>query len=82
MMMSEDEPNDDGELKDMVGELANMVAGGAKAALQGQGIHFVIGLPTVVVGENHYLNSPEIAASRVVEMTIDAGTFYMELAVM
>lgn len=41
------------EVEDCVGELGNMVAGGAKTVLAGNGIDFDISLPTVIVGCQH-----------------------------
>ena len=82
MMMGDTDPVDMGELKDAVGELTNMVAGGAKSQLQGKGIEFNIGLPTVVVGENHYLELPHDATSYIVPMTTDAGAFNMISSIM
>ena len=83
MMMQEyskDGANVD-ELKDTIGEIANMVAGGAKTRLQETGLDFSISLPTVVVGENHTLGFPADAATRVVPMTIDSGSFLLGLSV-
>jgi len=82
MMMGDTDPVDMGELKDAVGELTNMVAGGAKSQLQGKGIEFNIGLPTVVVGQKHYLELPQDATSYIVPMTTDAGGFVMVSSIM
>lgn len=68
------------ELNDVVGELSNMVAGGAKSHLQDQNINFKIGLPSVVVGEGHYLEPPKDAQTVVVELKAEGGSFFLELA--
>ena len=81
MMMGADDEVDMKELKDAVGELANMIAGGAKVKLQDDGIDFIIGLPTVVVGESHHLEAPGNATAYVVPVQPDKGIFYMELAI-
>lgn len=81
MMMDDDASIEDHELHDAVGELSNMVAGGAKAKLQEEGIDFVIGLPTVVVGEAHHLEPPTKATTYIVPMEVSEETFYMELSV-
>ena len=80
MGMQEDDNVAENELNDVVGELANMVAGGAKSRLQEIGINFKIGLPTVVVGENHYLEPPREAHTVVVPMNTAKGLFYLELS--
>jgi chemotaxis protein CheX len=81
MMMMEpgSEVNVD-EIKDAVGELANMVAGGAKSQLQDNGFDIGLGLPTVVVGENHYLEVPADTVSFVVPVKAEAGTFFLTLS--
>ena len=68
------------EINDVVGELANMVAGGAKSKLQEQNVHFKIGLPTVVVGENHYIEPPKNVNTIVVPFAIQEGYFHIELS--
>ncbi|MFH0879484.1 MAG: chemotaxis protein CheX [Lentisphaerota bacterium] len=70
----------EGEVHDVVGELANMVAGGAKSRLQDIGFNFKIGLPTVVVGENHYLEPPRNVQTMVMPMNTSKGMFYLELS--
>jgi chemotaxis protein CheX len=80
MMMEPDSEVNDDEIKDAVGELANMVAGGAKSQLQGNGFDIGIGLPTVVVGENHYLEVPADPVSFVIPVKADAGTFFLTMS--
>lgn len=41
------------EVRETVGELTNMVAGGMRNELSNQGINFDISLPTVVSGDQH-----------------------------
>lgn len=52
LAMEEDEVDED-TLRDGVGEMVNIVAGQAKSALTDTPWHFELGLPTIVVGENH-----------------------------
>lgn len=81
MMMGEgDEVNRD-ELKDAVGELANMIAGGAKARLQNEGFDCNLGLPTVVIGIDHRLESPADAAVCTIPVSTDSGAFFIKIAV-
>lgn len=75
MMMGDDEPVVEAELKDAIGELANMVGGGAKSALQDQGIALTIGLPTTVVGQNHNISGPRNAARFSLVPQSDKGAF-------
>ena len=80
MGMQESDAVADEEVNDVVGELSNMVAGGAKSRLQEMGINFKIGLPTVVVGENHYLEPPKDTQNIVVVVKAEKGDFYLELS--
>ncbi len=43
------------EVQDSVGELANIIAGGAKSILAEQGLSYHISIPTVIVGKNHHI---------------------------
>ncbi len=79
MMLGDDEPVDDTELQDAVGELANMAAGGAKAAMQAMGLNFNISLPSVVVGDGHHLAQPATAVSIVVPMKTEKFEFFMQV---
>jgi chemotaxis protein CheX len=68
------------EVNDVVGEIANMVAGSAKAKLQEKNVHFKIGLPTVVVGEGHYIEPPRNVETVVLPIKGSAGEFFMEIS--
>jgi chemotaxis protein CheX len=81
MSMDDNAPVHQQEINDVVGELANMVAGGAKSRLQEKHVHFKIGLPTVVVGDSHYLEPPKDVKTMVVPLACGGETFYMELSV-
>lgn len=81
MMMGAEDPVNESELKDAIGELANMTAGGAKAQLQQQGYDFVISLPTVVMGLNHHLESPKGCETLVLPVNIGNDVFHMEVAI-
>jgi chemotaxis protein CheX len=81
MMAPSDSPVDENELKDVVGELSNMAAGGAKANLQQLGLNYVISIPTVVVGDNHSLESPRGCETIVVPVALGDSQFFMELSV-
>ena len=81
MMMEENDPIEESELRDAIGELANMTAGGAKASLQEKGIDFLISLPTVVVGENHHITGPASASSYIIPLITDNGTMFLGVSV-
>ncbi len=45
------------EIRDAVGELTNVIAGDARRALAEEGYRFESGIPTVIVGEGHEIES-------------------------
>ena len=68
----------DDMVEDLVGEIANMMAGGAKAIYDQQGINFELTLPTVVAGENHLIKHSFKGTTIVLPFTTNVGNFYVE----
>lgn len=68
------------EVCDAIGELANMVAGGAKAELSQQGCNFQIAIPTIVVGEGHTIDHRGQGPCLVVPFTLDGEVFWLEVS--
>ncbi len=66
-------------IKDLVGEMANMVAGGAKANLQEAGYDFDLTLPSIVVGEAHQVKHSVEGVTLIMPFSIEAGQFYVEV---
>jgi chemotaxis protein CheX len=82
MMMEENDPVEINELRDVVGELANITAGGAKTALSEKGFKLNLSLPSVVVGKNHYLSSTTgVSVAKVIPVSIESDTFYCEISI-
>lgn len=69
---------DDG-VQDAIGEIANMIAGGAKAALAQQGFSFRIAIPTILVGPGHTIEHKGDGPCLVVPFTLEAETFWLEV---
>jgi len=65
------------DFADAVGELANMVAGGAKAHFDGLDIS--ISLPNVIVGRNHSVSASKNSPRLVIPCKTKAGTFHVEV---
>jgi chemotaxis protein CheX len=69
----------DDTVTDMVGELTNMVTGGAKKLLSEKGYRFDMAIPSIISGKNHTVlhksNKPVI----MVPFSTDAGSFFIEL---
>lgn len=68
------------DLPDALGELINMVTGGAKANLQG--ITASISLPRVIAGKNVKVGGPKALPFVVLPFKSELGYFYLELSVL
>lgn len=70
----------DDEVADLVGELTNMVTGGAKTLLEGKGYDFDMATPTVIRGRgqkiSHIDNTGRVI---IIPFSTDAGDFYVEV---
>jgi len=65
------------DFSDALGELANMVAGHAKANLDG--LHLNISLPTVIVGREHVVSQSKLAPRLVLPCDSALGRFCVEV---
>ena len=65
-------------VEDLIGEMANMVAGGAKAIYDEQGTNFELTLPKVLTGENHQIKHSFIGTTILLPFTTNTGEFYEE----
>jgi chemotaxis protein CheX len=68
------------EVTDMVGEITNMVTGGAKNILGDKGYDFDMATPIVVSGKNHTINHKCESATLIVPFTSDTGNAYIEVS--
>lgn len=67
----------DADVVDAVGEITNMVAGGAKASLEEY--HLSISLPSVITGRNHEVRFPSKVTPLCVPFTCDWGVLTLEV---
>ncbi|MBI5017353.1 MAG: chemotaxis protein CheX [Deltaproteobacteria bacterium] len=67
-------------VKDAIGEVANMIAGGAKAGLSQNGFSFRIAIPTVVVGKNHSIEHKGGFPCLCVPFHMREETFWLEVS--
>jgi chemotaxis protein CheX len=65
------------DFADAVGELANMISGGAKAKFPGKQVS--ISCPSVVVGQAHMVQSQKDAICILIPCTCDCGEFAVEV---
>ena len=73
-----DAPNNPEELADAVGELVNIVAGGAKAQFKGKNVS--ISCPSVVIGPSHSVFGAKDVVCVVIPCNCDCGNFCVEVA--
>lgn len=67
-----------GEIKDAIGELANIVAGYAKRGL-GE-FDITISLPSVIMGAGHQILEPKDVFSFIVPFTTELGPFHLTVS--
>jgi chemotaxis protein CheX len=68
----------DGMVIDLVGELANMVLGGAKSELESGGYHFSLSLPTIILGTDYLIAHKTNAPIIILPFTMPEGEFVVE----
>lgn len=66
------------DLSDAVGEIVNMVAGGAKAQFSGKKVS--ISCPSVVIGAGHVVHGKKDTIAVVIPASCDCGEFTIEIA--
>ncbi len=64
---------------DLVGELTNMVVGGAKGLLEEKGYDIGMATPVVVTGKNHEITHKAQGQNILMPFNSEAGTFYVEV---
>jgi len=69
----------DGTISDAVGEITNMVTGGAKRVLSEKGHKFKMAIPSVIAGKNHTIAHKTAGPVVVVPFETDNGSFLIEI---
>jgi chemotaxis protein CheX len=72
-----DEVDDD--VKDAMGEVANMVAGGMKSRLLDDNIDVTLAIPTTIVGKGYNVSSPKRSNRLVIPFDLVQGRFYVDM---
>lgn len=78
-MLGEEVTSIDNTVTDMVGEITNMVTGGAKKILSEKGYRFDMAIPSVVAGKNHVIRHKSKAQIIIVPFHTEAGSFFVEI---
>jgi chemotaxis protein CheX len=64
---------------DMVGEITNMVTGGAKKELVQQGFKFELAIPMMVTGKGHIVMHKTNGPIVVIPFKVESGEFFVEV---
>lgn len=75
--MEIDELDDD--VKDAIGEIANMVAGNLKIAYANADVNIELAIPTSVIGESFRISGISGATRHYIAFQLDSGFFWVEL---
>jgi chemotaxis protein CheX len=68
------------EITDLVGEITNMVTGGAKRMLSEKGIEFDMATPMVVSGKNHTINHKADGPIVIIPLKSPHGRAFIEFS--
>lgn len=69
----------DDSVADCVGEITNMVTGGAKKILSERGYTFDMAIPSTIRGKNHTINHQTNGRIVCIPFATTAGDFYVEV---
>ena len=78
MLMEEPKKSIDDDIVDAVGELTNMICGGAKAELSKMGLNFSLATPTMVTGKGVEIHYRTEAPTIAIPFKTDCGEFVLE----
>ena len=78
-MLGEKVTSIDEMVADCVGEITNMVTGGAKTILAETGHYFDMATPVIVTGKGHDITHRFKGAKVIIPFTIPAGEFFVEI---
>jgi len=79
-MVGEASDEINGEVIDLVGEITNMVTGGAKQQLSKKGFDFEMATPTVVTGNNHVIQHKSKGSVILIPLSSEHGNAYIEFS--
>ncbi|MBF0465330.1 MAG: chemotaxis protein CheX [Nitrospirae bacterium] len=78
-MLGEELDKVDETVADMVGEITNMVTGGAKKILSEKGYKFNLATPSIIVGKGHMISHKSKAPVILLPFETSAGSFFVEI---
>lgn len=69
----------DEDVRDAMGEIANMVAGNLKTAFTGIDVNVELAIPTSVIGESYRISGLAGATRHCISFQLDSESFWVEL---
>jgi chemotaxis protein CheX len=78
-ILSEEVTEINSTVTDLVGEITNIVTGGAKQLLSERGYDFDMATPAVATGKNHRIDHQFNGVKILIPFSIIAGEFFMEI---
>lgn len=78
-MLGEKPDSINSDVNDMVGEITNMICGGAKNELDQKGFDFGMATPIVVSGKNHTIDHQVDGKKVVLPFSHKSGNLYLEM---
>ncbi len=69
----------DADVKDALGEIANMMAGGLKERFSTEDIDLELAIPTTVTGKSYTISAPKDSRRVVIPFSIEQGQFFVEI---
>jgi len=78
-MLGENAQKIDESVADCVGEITNMVTGGAKKILSEKGYKFDMAIPSTIIGKNHSIIHTTRGRVICIPFKIVAGSFFVEV---
>jgi chemotaxis protein CheX len=78
-MLGEEMTEINGDIKDAVGELTNMVSGVARKKLEAEGLNITYAIPTIVSGPSHSIIHVLDGPSLIIPFETEAGPFVVDV---
>jgi chemotaxis protein CheX len=69
----------DADVKDALGEITNMVAGGLKERFREEDMSLELAIPTAIAGKSYTISSPTRSNRIVIPFAVDQGQFFVEI---
>lgn len=69
----------DADVKDALGEIVNMIAGGLKERLAIENINLELAIPTAISGKSYTISSPSGSNRVIIPFSVEPGRFFVEM---